>query len=181
MKKKIVGIVGSLRKDSYNKHLMVAVKLMAAEKADMDVEIVDIGNLPLFNQDLEAAFPKVAQDLKDKIKAADGIVIATPEYNRSIPGVLKNAIDWVSRPYGANAIAGKPVLVLGASGGPIATALAQYHLKQVLLYLDAKLSGQPEFFLGAAQDKFDKNGVLTDASTKDHILKSLQVFAGLMK
>jgi len=172
----IIGIVGSLRKRSYNRAVMEAAKELVP--AGTDVEIVDIGNLPLFNQDVEAtAFPMEAQALKDKIKTADGIIIATPEYNRSIPGVLKNAIDWASRPYGQNAFAGKPVLTMGASGGMIGTALAQGHLKNILLYLDMRLMGQPELYLTAIHEKVDAaTGKLTDQVTREHLAKALAAF-----
>jgi chromate reductase len=171
----IVGIVGSLRKASINRFLMNAVKQMAPQ--GVTVELLEIGNLPLFDQDREMNdYPKEAQALKDKILAANGALIATPEYNRSVPGVLKNAIDWTSRPYGKNAWAGKTVGVMGASGGAIGTALAQYHLKQILQYLDARVLGQPEFYLGGAVAKFDASGVLTDETTKEHIKKFWDVF-----
>jgi chromate reductase len=143
----------------------------------MQMEIVDIGNLPLFNQDDEAAFPAVAQTLKDKIEAADGIIIATPEYNRSISGVLKNAIDWVSRPWGKNSFAGKPVLSMGVSVGGLGTAVAQNHLKQILSYLDMQIVGQPELYIGPAQTIFDGEGNITDAPTKELLTKALIALA----
>ncbi len=170
---KIVGIIGSLRKGSLNRMLVNAIKELAPQ--GMTVEIAEIGNLPLFNQDLEANFPKEAQELKDKISAADSVIIATPEYDRSVPGVLKNALDWTSRPYGQSAWPGKVVAVVGASGGAIGTAVAQSHLKQILLYLDARVLGQPEFYLGGAVGKFDKDGKLTDETTKERIAKLLDV------
>lgn len=171
----IVGIVGSLRKGSYNRSLMNAVKAMAPE--GVTFMILEIGDLPLFNQDVEAAgFPKEARALKDQIAAADGIVIATPEYNRSVPGVLKNAIDWTSRPYGASAWTGKHVAVMGATNGALGTAIAQSHLRQVLIYLDARIMGQPEFYLGEFTKKFDADGALTDQATKDRILKFWDAF-----
>ncbi len=164
----VVGIVGSLRKDSYNRSLMNAVKEMAPE--GVTLEIFDLGDIPLFNQDRETAdYPKAAQALKDKIKAADGVIIATPEYNRSIPGVLKNAIDWTSRPRGGNAWDGKHVATMGATGGAIGTAVAQGHLRQVLTYLNTHVLGQPEFYLGGVTTKLDANGVLVDPATKEHI------------
>lgn len=172
---KIIGLIGSLRKGSFNRMLMEATKQLAPQ--GVMVEIAEIGNLPLFNQDFEANYPKEAQELKDKIRAADSVIIATPEYNRSIPGVLKNALDWTSRPYGQSVWPGKPVAVMGASGGPIGTALAQAHLKQILLYLDANVLGQPEFFLGGAPGKFDKDGKLIDEATKQHIAKLFEVLA----
>jgi chromate reductase len=171
----IIGVVGSLRKGSYNRAVMEAAKELAP--AGTTIEIVDIGNLPLFNQDVEAAaFPAEAQALKDKVKAADGVLIATPEYNRSIPGVLKNAIDWMSRPYGQSAWAAKPVLVLGATPGMVGTAIAQEHLKNILLYLDARVMGQPELYIGGITEKLDASGKLTDQATRDHLAKAIAVF-----
>ncbi|HEX4104077.1 MAG TPA: NAD(P)H-dependent oxidoreductase [Candidatus Paceibacterota bacterium] len=167
---KFVGIAGSLRKASINKALIGAVKGLAP--AEVSFEILEMGNLPLFDQDVEMAnYPKEAQALKDKIVAAQGAIIATPEYNRSIPGVLKNFLDWTSRPYGHNAWAGKVVGVTGASGGAIGTALAQYHLKNILLYLNARVLGQPELYVNNAGQKISEQGVLTDVATKEHIAK----------
>lgn len=170
----LLGISGSLRKGSFNTSLLNALKERLPEGATM--EVFDIGTLPLYNQDQDAGMPQAALDLKAKAKAADAIVFVTPEYNRSIPGVLKNAIDWASRPYGDNAWAGKPVFVMGATGGHVGTAVAQYALKQSLLYLDMRVMGQPEFFLGSAQEKFDGEGNLTDESTKQHIDKAIASF-----
>lgn len=171
--KTYVAFSGSIRKDSYNTNLLKALQEVAGDSAK--IEICDISNLPLFSQDTESAFPSEAQALKDKVEAADGIIFATPEYNRSIPGVLKNAIDWISRPWGKNSFAGKPVLVLGASIAPTSAALAQYHLKHIMLYLDAKVIGQPEFFMGSASDKFDQSGKLTDEGTREHLKKAFDV------
>lgn len=170
--KKIIALSGSLRNDSLNTHLLRAAQELAGDVAT--IEIVGIGNLPLFNQDLESVFPKEAQDLKDKILASDGVLFATPEYNRSIPGVLKNAIDWASRPYGKNAFAKKPVLIIGASVGATGTALAQAHLKNIMLYLDAHVLGQPEFYLGDAKEKFDTQGKLTDEATREHLKRAIE-------
>lgn len=172
----ILAISGSVRKDSYNTALLRALQPLAPE--GMQIAIADIGSLPLFNQDVEASeFPAVAQALKESIEKADGIIIATPEYNRSIPGVLKNAIDWASRPWGQNSFAGKPVLVMGVSVGKIGTAVAQSHLKQVMVYLDAKVIGQPELYLGPASELFDAEGNLTDESAKDLLKKALEVLS----
>lgn len=172
---KILAISGSLRKDSFNTALLRTVQALAP--TGMQIEIAEISSLPLYNQDDEAAFPKDAQALKDKIAAADGIIIATPEYNRSIPGVLKNAIDWASRPYGKNSFAKKAVLVIGVSVGKLGTALAQNHLKQILLYLDAEVIGQPELYLGPAGEIFDEKGNITDVSTKELLTKALSVLS----
>lgn len=171
----IIAISGSLRKDSFN--TAVLRSLTALAPAGMNIEIVDIASVPLYNQDDEAAFPPVAKALKDKIEAADGVIIATPEYNRSIPGVLKNAIDWVSRPWGKNSFAGKAAMTLGVSVGKIGTAVAQSHLRQILAYLDVKLVGQPELYIGPAQELFDEKGNITDETMKEHLTKALEVLA----
>lgn len=163
----VLGIVGSLRKQSFNRSLMTAFVDQKPEGVTM--EIADIGTLPFFNEDNEASFPPSAQDLKTQVESADVIIIATPEYNRSVPGVLKNAIDWLSRPYGKNSFSGKKVFVVGASVGPVGTSMAQYDLKKMLLHGNATVFGQPEFFVGIAGGKFDENGKLTDEATRDHI------------
>ena len=168
----IVAISGSLRKDSFNTALLRAMQALAS--SDMKIIIADIGALPLYSQDAEAAFPASAQALKDAIEAADGIIIATPEYNRSISGVLKNAIDWASRPWGKNSFAGKPVITAGVSVGKIGTAVAQSHLRQIMSYLDAQVIGQPELYLGPAQGIFDADGNIADDATKDLLVKALE-------
>lgn len=168
----IVAISGSLRKDSFNTTLLRSLSALAP--AGMSIQIADISALPFFNQDDEASFPASAQALKDSIEAADGVIIATPEYNRSFPGVLKNAIDWASRPWGKNSFAGKPVLTMGVSVGKISTAVAQNHLKQVLTYLDMQVIGQPELYIGPASEVFDAEGNITDASTKELLAQALE-------
>lgn len=180
MSKHYIGISGSLREKSFNTYLLKAVKELLPSEATM--EILNIKDVPLYNQDLEVNevnFPPAIQEIKDKIKNADGVIFATPEYNRSIPGVLKNVIDWASRPYGANAFAGKSALVIGATPGTVGTALAQNHLKQILLYLDMKVIGQPEFYLGDASKKFNEQGILTDENTKEHLRKALAALISL--
>jgi NAD(P)H-dependent FMN reductase len=172
---KYIGIAGSLRKGSYNRSLINA--FMAQVPAGSTMEVLEIDAVPLFNQELEADFPAAVTALKEKIKNADGIIISTPEYNRSIPGVLKNMIDWTSRPYGQSAWAGKPVYVIGASIAPLGAALAQTELKRIMLALGAAVLGQPEFFCSAAQDKFDATGALTDDATKGFIAKAWEAFA----
>lgn len=171
----IIAISGSLRKGSFNTALLRNLQALAPE--GMQITIQDISAIPLFNQDDEAAFPKEAQALKDAVEGADGIIIATPEYNRSIPGVLNNAIDWASRPWGKNSFTGKTVLTMGVSVGNIGTAVAQSHLRHILLYLNADLIGQPELYIGPAQAIFDAEGNLTDASTKEYLTKALAVLA----
>jgi len=163
--KKILLISGSLRVESVNTGLLNAF----AEQAPDTVSTTwaDI-NLPLFNEELENNFPATATTLREQILTADAIIIATPEYNRGMSGVLKNAIDWASRPYGENAWQGKRVLVVAASPGGIAGALAVYQVKQSLLHLNAEVIGQPEFMVGGAFEKFTA-GKLTDEKTKEFI------------
>jgi len=175
----ILAISGSLREGSYNSALIRACIAHAPE--GMRIEQADIGSLPLFSEDEEAAFPEEVQRLKERIRAADGILVSTPEYNRSIPGVLKNAIDWTSRPYGDNAWAGKPVCVMGATISGTGTALAQYDLKKAMLYLDALVIGQPEFYMSAAHEKFDDAGNLSDEETGAHIRKMLAAFSSFIE
>lgn len=134
----------------------------------------------MYNQDLETNFPEEVTALKEKIRAADGIIIATPEYNRSITPVLKNGVDWTSRPYGDNAWKGKPVFVIGASVGPIAAALAQHELKKIMTYLDARVMGQPEFYCGNAGTKFDEAGNLIDEDTKKFIDSGITAFTAFI-
>lgn len=173
----IVGIVGSLRKGSYNLALMNAFIKQAPE--GVSIEVASIGDLPLFNEDLEAsAFPESAQILKNKIEEADAVIISTPEYNRGTSGVLKNAIDWISRPDGQNSLKGKPVLVVGASTGVRGADIAQYDLKRSLTYMNSKVIGQPEFFLGLAAEKFNEAGELTDTNTTKYIDRALEALLG---
>ncbi len=173
----LLAISGSLRKGSYNSALIRAWKALAPEGVAVEIITADeVRALPLYDQDMEDAYPESITAMKERIKKADGVIISTPEYNRSIPGVLKNFIDWTSRPYGQSAWVGKPVFVTGATGGAIGTALAQYALKQVLAYLDARVPGQPEFYAGNIKDKVDETGTLTDEDTKEHIRKAYEVF-----
>ena len=131
---KILGFVGSLRKSSYNKALMrVAVALVPE---DATIEVFDLEGIPPFNQDLERQPPQIVKEFKAEIRKADAILIASPEYNYSVPGILKNAIDWASRPYGDNAFEGKPVAIMSASIGHLGGARAQYHLRQSFVFLD---------------------------------------------
>lgn len=171
----ILAISGSLRKDSYNTMLARAFQQLAP--AGMTVEIADLSGLSLYDQDAETAFPAPAQEFKNKILAADGIILVTPEYNRSVSAALKNAVDWASRPYGQNAFAGKPVLISGVSVGKVGTAVAQSHLRTIMLYLDAQVIGQPELYLGPASELFDAQGAISQESTKDLLKKALGVLA----
>lgn len=167
---RILGIAGSVRKASFNKSALRAAQTLVPDGASM--EIFDIEGLPNFNQDEEKNPPAKVTELKAKIRAADAILFVTPEYNYSIPGVLKNAIDWASRPYGDSAWSGKPVAVMGASVGVIGTARAQYHLRQVFVFLDMDAVNQPEVMINASKS-FDDQGNLTDQQAKDLIGKLL--------
>lgn len=143
---RIAVVVGSLRAQSFNRRVAEAMTRLPAAKGHQ-FDFVEIGDLPLYDQDDDASPPEAAVRLKREIRAADGVIFATPEYNRSFPGVLKNAIDHASRPYGDSAWAGKPAGVFGVSVGSTGTALAQQHLRGVLAYLDMPTLGQPEVFL----------------------------------
>lgn len=165
MSKKIAVVIGSLRKDSYNKKLAHALEKLA--KGKMEFVFVDIGGLPLFNQDLEANPPAAVTKLKNEIESADGVLFVTPEYNRSIPGVLKNAIDWVSRPYGKSSWAGKPAAICGTSPGAVGAAVAQNHLRSVISgFLDMPTMGQPEMYLTWKDELIDADFNVTNDSTK---------------
>jgi chromate reductase, NAD(P)H dehydrogenase (quinone) len=167
----IAVVVGSLRKASFNRQLAHAVISLAP--ADFKFEFIDIGSLPLYSQDYDADYPEAARKLKQQIEAADALLFVTPEYNRSMPGVLKNAIDWASRPWGKNSWTGKPGAVLGTSPGAIGTALAQQHLRNVLAYLDVPLLGQPEMFIKHDASRINEKGEIVNADTRQF----LQAFA----
>jgi len=152
----IAVVVGSLRRDSWNGKLAGAIAKLAP--ANVSFKQLQIGDLPLYNQDDDGSQAASVKRLKSEIIAAQGVLFVTPEYNRSIPGVLKNALDQASRPYGQSAWAGKPAGVLGASIGAIGTAMAQQHLRNVLAYLDMPTLGQPEAFIHAKEGLFGPDG-----------------------
>jgi len=152
----IVVVVGSLRHDSFNRRFATAIVRLAP--SEFSFEQAPIGDLPLYNQDDDATPATAVSRLKRAISAAHGLLFVTPEYNRSIPGVLKNAIDHASRPYGQNAWAGKPAGVLGVSVGAPGTSMAQQHLRNILAYLDVPTLGQPEAFIQARDGLFDPSG-----------------------
>lgn len=158
----IAVIVGSLRKDSFNQKLALALAKLAPP--EFTFKQVSIGDLPLYNQDDDANQAESVKRLKTDISGSQGLLFVTPEYNRSMPGVLKNAIDHASRPYGQSVWGGKPAGVLGASVGSIGTALAQQHLRNVLAYLDVPTMGQPEAFIHVKDDLFDGQGNIGPAS-----------------
>lgn len=172
---KVAVIVGSLRKDSMNLKLGKALAKLGQDK--FETEFLQIGDLPLFNQDLEANFPEMATRLKNNISAADAVLFVTPEYNRSMPGPLKNAIDWCSRPYGKNSFAGKPAAICGASPGAIGTACSQSSLKATLNYLDIALMGQPELYLHFTDGLIDAEGNISNENTKKFLKRFVDNFA----
>lgn len=172
---KILGIAGSLRKDSYNKWALKAAQLLAPE--GVKVETFDIGKIPLFNQDEERNPSPALVEFKKAIRAADAILFVTPEYNYSVPGVLKNAIDAASRPYGESAWSGKPVAIMGASIGNLGTARAQYHLRQMFVFLNMYALNQPEVMISNASQRFDQEGNLIDETTANLIRQLLQNLA----
>ena len=168
----ILGIAGSLRRDSFNRKALLAAQQLAPEGSRIDV--ADIDGLPGFNQDNERQPPAKVTELKQQIRNADAVLFVTPEYNYSIPGVLKNAIDWASRPYGDSAWTGKPVAVMGASVGMTGTARAQYHLRQTFVFLNMHAVNQPEVMIGNAAKRFDEQGNLTDETSRKLIQQLLQ-------
>jgi chromate reductase len=169
---RILGIAGSLRRESYNRAALRAATQLMPEGAS--IEIFELDGIPGFNQDDEQNPPAKVVELKQRIREADAILIVTPEYNYSVPGVLKNAIDWASRPYGDSAWNGKPAAIMGASVGTIGTARAQYHLRQSFVFLNMFPLNQPEVMIGNASERFDAKGNLTDETTKKLIRQLLQ-------
>jgi chromate reductase len=169
---KILGIVGSLREGSYNRAALRAAQQLTPEGSE--IEIYDIAGFDGFNQDLESNPPGKVTEFKQKIRDADAILFVTPEYNYSMPGVLKNAIDWASRPYGDSAWNGKPAAIMGAATGSGGTMRAQYHLRQSMVFLNMHPVNQPEVMITFAAKKFDEAGNLTDEKTLDLINKLLE-------
>ena len=177
---KILAFAGSLRKNSYNELLLqAAAKLLPASA---QLEIVSIDEIPLYDQDREVlGIPQSVKLFKEKIESADAILIATPEYNHSYPGVLKNAIDWASRPYGHNSFNGKPVAVMSAAPGLFGGVSAQDHLKQVLLALNMQVVAQPAVIVNSVHEKFDMTHELTDADTKQFMKQLLANLVNLTR
>jgi chromate reductase len=157
---KIAILVGSLRANSLNKKLATELEKLAPQ--DTEFIHLEIAELPLFNQELEADAPASVKKLKSDIETADGVLVITPEYNRGITPVAKNAIDWASRPYGANSFAKKPVAVTGATGSPWGTVAAQTQARSVFLYLDTILMGQPELYIGMYNPLHNEEGIMSD-------------------
>ncbi len=178
-KLKILGIAGSLRKASYNLSALRAAQSLVPD--DAELEIFTLHGIPPFNEDEEKNPPERVMEFKQKIREADAILFATPEYNYSIPGVLKNAIDWASRPYGDSAWNGKPVAVMGASPGILGTARAQYQLRQTFVALNMYAVSQPEVLIANAAQKFDGQGNLTDEKTRQMISRLLRALVDWTK
>ena len=175
MKKyKIAVIVGSLRKESFN--LKVAKSLITLAPDSLSFNMVHIGDLNMFNEDLESTPPKEWVAFRKEIQAADGLLFFTPEYNRSVPGVLKNAIDVGSRPYGENSFDGKPAAVVSVSPGAIGGFGANHHLRQSLVFLNVPTMAQPEAYIGGVDKLYDKEGTLTDSSTKKFLTEFINAF-----
>ena len=161
---RVLGLSGSLRRGSYNAALLRAAAEIAS--GSMTIEIASLAGIPLYDEDLRAhGLPKSVAQLREQIAAADSVLIATPEYNYSVPGVLKNALDWVSRGE-RQPFDGKPVAIVGAAASTFGTARAQYHLRQILVFLNAHPLNRPEIFVGRAGEKFDGDGRLTDEPTR---------------
>lgn len=173
----ILGISGSLREGSYNTATLRAAQELCPAGARLDV-FTELGAIPSFNQDLEGDAPEAVRSLKQQVKAADAILFVTPEYNYSVPGVLKNAIDWASRPYGDNSWEGKPVAVMGASVGMLGSARAQYHLRQMFVFLNMHAVNKPEVMIPMAADRFDDLGDLTDDMSRKLIGELLENLVG---
>jgi len=171
----ILGFAGSLRKGSYNRAALRAAKELAPPNAN--IEIFELDGIPPFNQDEEGRPGGKVVKFKERIRAAEAVLMVTPEYNYSVPGVLKNAIDWASRPYGDSAWEGKPVAVIGASIGSLGSARAQYHLRQSFIFLNMYPLNRPEVMISNASDKFDQQGNLTDEPTRKRIRKLLEALA----
>jgi chromate reductase len=174
---RILGVVGSLRKDSYNHIALKAAQELVPEGALLD--LIELHGIPVFNQDNEIVPPASVLAFKKLILAADAILFATPEYNYSVPGVLKNAIDWGSRPNGLNVWQGKPAAIMGASVGNLGTARAQYHLRQILVSLNMPVVNQPEVMIGNAAKSFSFDGKIIDEKAKEKIEQLLIALVGL--
>ena len=175
----VLGISGSLRKGSFNTAILHAARELAP--VGMQIRSRTLDDIPVYNEDLRMdGYPAPVQAFRDDIAAADAVLIATPEYNYSIPGVLKNAIDWASRPPD-QPFAGKPVAIMGASPGRLGTARAQYHLRQCFVFLDGLVMNRPEVMVSGAHAIIDESGRLTDETTREHIAKMLGGFGAWIR
>jgi chromate reductase len=168
-------LIGSLSKDSINRRLFVALQRLAPE-ADLRLSEIPIGDLPLYNRDVDADYPQEGKALKHAIEAADAVMLVTPEYNRSVPGALKNALDWASRPWGQNSFKGKPSAVIGTSPGSVGTAVAQQHLRSVLSFLASPELAQPEAYVQTTKGLIADDGEITNATTAEFLTSWLKAF-----
>ncbi|MGB5950611.1 MAG: NAD(P)H-dependent oxidoreductase [Parvibaculum sp.] len=175
IERKVAVLVGSLRKESYNRKMAHSLAKLAP--GTLKPGIVEIAALTLYNEDEDVHPPAVWVEFRERIRAADAVLFVTPEYNRSVPGVLKNAIDVGSRPYGKSAWAGKPGAVVSVSPGAIGGFGANHHLRQSLVFLDVPVMQQPEAYIGNAASLFDKEGNLTNDATRDFLTKFMGSFA----
>jgi chromate reductase, NAD(P)H dehydrogenase (quinone) len=172
----VVAVAGSLRRGSYNQALLRAAQLLAPDH--VQIRIHDLSEISLFNEDVESAgTPAAVARLREAVARADGFLVATPEYNHGVPGVMKNAFDWLSRPYGKSVLTGKPSAIVGASPGITGTARAQSQLRQSFVFTNTPVLLQPEVLVGRAHEKFDADGRLTDATTRKFLVMFLEEFA----
>jgi chromate reductase len=176
---KILAFAGSLRKNSFNKALIRAALELTPQNAT--IEVFDLEGIPPFNQELESTPPEKVKEFKEKIGNADALLIATPEYNYSVPGVLKNAIDWASRPKLGNPLDGKPVAIMSASTGRLGGARAQYHLRQTFVFLNMQPVNRPEVMLANAAENIDADGKLTNEQTRQLIKQLLEALVAWTK
>jgi chromate reductase len=173
----IVGVAGSLRQGSYNQALLRAVQELAP--LTMRIRIHHLSGVPLFSEDVErAGIPHAVASLREAVAQADGLLIATPEYNHCVPGVMKNALDWLSRPPGKSVLNGKPSAIMGAAIGVLGTARAQTQVRQSFVFTNTPALLQPEVLVGRAHEKFDADGRLTDNATRKFLVLFLEEFAG---
>ncbi|MFV0405470.1 MAG: NADPH-dependent FMN reductase [Propioniciclava sp.] len=168
-------LIGSLSQESINRRLFMVLSLLAPA-ADLSLQEIPIGGLPLYNRDFDADYPAEGKQFKAAIEASDAILLVTPEYNRSVPGALKNALDWASRPWGKNSFAGRPSAVIGTSPGGIGTAVAQQHLRSILSFLASPELAQPEGYIQTLPGLFTDDGEVTDTSTADFLENWLKAF-----
>ena len=172
----IVGVAGSLRQGSYNQALLRAAQQLAP--VAVQIRIHDLSEIPLFNQDVErTGIPAAVAHLREAVAAADGFLVATPEYNHGVPGVMKNAFDWLSRPPGKSVLNGKPSAIVGASPGITGTARAQSQLRQSFVFTNTPVLLQPEVLVGRVHEKFDSDGRLMDERTRQFLALFLEAFA----
>ncbi len=176
---KVVGLSGSLRRGSYNTALLRASQELAP--AGMEIAIYDLADIPMYNDDVRlAGFPPEVERFRNALREADALLIASPEYNRSVPGVLKNAIDWASRKPD-QPFAGKPLAIMGVSNGALGAAFANHHLRQIFVFMDAVMVNGPEVMVGGAKERFDEAGRLTHEPTRDFVAAHLEKLAKLTR